>query len=131
MLSTVCRNRNRIGAVQSSSREQPGVQQLGALWIARSIRSVRSVRSPPPALHGSCRPRPESDFCEGAGEKIGDAKRLSVHREVGSIEPGALDSDNAEDIAPLTIGDVAALAIPAQFLQQNVLRRMHVQSPSW
>ncbi len=48
-------------------------------------------------------------------------------REIGAIEACALHTHYADDVTPLAVGDLAALAIPSQLLQKDVFGRMNVQ----
>jgi len=50
--------------------------------------------------------------------------------EVPAIEPRPLDPDDRRDVPPLPVRHLAAEAIPPELLQQDVLGRMDVQSPS-
>jgi hypothetical protein len=69
-------------------------------------------------------------FVERTCECVGNIERGCVDSEVVAIEVLRLHADDAENIAPLTIGVLATLAIPMQLLQQNVLRRVDVKNPS-
>src|SRR6185503_7553136 len=53
-----------------------------------------------------------------------------VDQKVRPIEPGALHSNDAEDIAPLPVGRFSAGTVPAKFLQEDVLRRVHGNRPA-
>ena len=64
-----------------------------------------------------------------ATEEIGHAKCRRVSQKVLPIEPGALHSDDAEDIPPLPVGRFSAGTIPAKFLQQDVFGWVHGDRP--
>ncbi len=50
--------------------------------------------------------------------------------QIAQIQPGALHANNSQDVAPLAVGHFAALAIPTQFLEKDVLGRMDIQDPA-
>jgi hypothetical protein len=49
-----------------------------------------------------------------------------MQTEIRRIEPIGLDANDAEHIPPLPIGLFASDPEPAQLLEKNVFRRMHV-----
>ena len=65
-----------------------------------------------------------------ATEEIGHAKRRRVGQKVLPIEPGALYSNDAEDIPPLPVGRFSACPIPAKLLQQDVFGWVYGDRPA-
>ena len=67
-------------------------------------------------------------FPERTREEVGHTEHRRIDAQIVAIQPLRLDSDDAEDVAPLTLGRLSTPPIPTQLLQQNVLRRMYVES---
>jgi hypothetical protein len=72
--------------------------------------------------------QPMIDVVRRAGrqQQVGHTEHWSIGGEVLLVEPRSLHAHDRQDVAPLTVGGFSALAIPAELLQQDVFRRMHV-----
>ena len=77
--------------------------------------------------------RLDQERCGGAKratEEIGHAQCRRVDQQILPIEPGALYSNDAEDVPPLPVGRFSAGTIPAKFLQQDVFGGVHGDRPA-
>jgi hypothetical protein len=70
-------------------------------------------------------------FPERTREQVGYTQGGRVDTQVAAIQALRLDSDDAEDVPPLTFGCLTALAIPTQLLQEDVFRRVYVEDAPW
>jgi len=86
------------------------------------------MATPPVQLATAC--DLDGAFAKYAAEEIGHAKYRRVGQEVLPIEPGALHTNDAEDIPPLPVGRFSAGTIPAKLLQQDVFGWVHRDRPA-
>lgn len=47
--------------------------------------------------------------------------------KVGLVQRGALYKDDAQDVTPLTIGNLSSHPVPTELLEEDILRRVDVQ----
>jgi hypothetical protein len=60
-------------------------------------------------------------------EEIGDAQSSCTALKVGPVQPVFLNQDDAQDVAPLSLRNLIPHPVPLEFLEEDVLGRIHVQ----
>src|SRR5579864_7097922 len=53
-------------------------------------------------------------------QEVGDIQRSGPGEQVGKVEAPGLGSDDAEDVVPLAVGDLAAEAVPGELAEEGV-----------
>jgi hypothetical protein len=69
-------------------------------------------------------------LAERARQQIGHAHDRRVCPQVPLVEAVSLHADDALDVSPLAVGRLAATAIPAELLKQDVLGWVHMEHPA-
>src|SRR5947208_370669 len=75
----------------------------------------------------SAPPSGQARLIDGACQEVFDSEQCAPAREVVGVEFTALDFENAQEIAPLLFGDLAAEPEPAQLLEHDVLRAGYLE----
>jgi len=68
---------------------------------------------------------------QNALEQIHDAQPVRPETQAIAIQAVALNASDGLNVAPLSLGRLAAATVPLEFPQQRVLRGIDVQGTAW